>query len=321
MRVASVGQPVNEDLAEVEAALQEIKNVDSPRLRGMLEHVLAARGKRLRPTIVLLAGHFGDYRPERLVPLAAGIELAHTATLLHDDLIDGSQTRRGRATANARYDNAAAVVLGDYLFVRAGELVANARSIKVARLFARAGMAVAIGELSQDMSTYECSGDVEDYFQRIARKTASVFAASAEAGALVAKGRPKWSATLRSYGENLGMAFQIVDDILDFNGDEAEMGKPVGSDLMQGVLTLPSLLLMKRNPKDNPVKKLFNGRRREEHLAEAALMIQNSDILEESYEVARGYRDRAVAALDRLPDIPARVTLIELADHVLERRS
>jgi len=138
---------------------------------------------------------------------------------------------------------------------------------------------------------------------------------------MVAGAAKEWVAALRAYGENVGMAFQIVDDILDFEGDEAELGKPTGSDLMQGTLTLPALLLMERHPEDNPVKKLFRNKRRQEHLAEAIFMIQNSNILEESYGVARDFRDRAVAALEPLPDTADRAALIDIASYVLGRRS
>jgi heptaprenyl diphosphate synthase/octaprenyl-diphosphate synthase len=138
---------------------------------------------------------------------------------------------------------------------------------------------------------------------------------------VVAGAPQEWIAALRAYGENVGMAFQIVDDILDFAGDEAELGKPTGSDLMEGTLTLPALLLMERNPDDNPVKKLFRDKRRQENLAEAIFTIQNSDILDESYTVARDFRDRAVAALEALPDTPDRAALSDIADYVLGRRS
>ncbi len=138
---------------------------------------------------------------------------------------------------------------------------------------------------------------------------------------MVAGAPPEWIASLRDYGENVGMAFQIVDDILDFQGDESELGKPTGSDLMEGTLTLPSLLLMERNPEDNPVKRLFANQNRQEHLAEAIFLIQNSDILDESYRVAEDFRQRAVAALEPLPDSPDRAALNDIADHVVRRRS
>ena len=321
MRVASIHQPVQEELAQVEATLQAVKRVELPWLEEMLDHILTGEGKRLRPTIALLAGRFGEYRPDLLVPLAASIELLHTATLVHDDVIDASDTRRGRATANARYRNAAAVMLGDFMFAHAADLICRTESIEVVKLFSKTLMAMASGELSQDMTAYQYGQDTMDYFHRIAGKTASLFATSAEGGAMVAGAAKEWVAALRAYGENVGMAFQIVDDILDFEGDEAELGKPTGSDLMQGTLTLPALLLMERHPEDNPVKKLFRNKRRQEHLAEAIFMIQNSNILEESYGVARDFRERAVAALEPLPDTADRAALIDIASYVLGRRS
>jgi heptaprenyl diphosphate synthase/octaprenyl-diphosphate synthase len=321
MQVASIHEPVQAELDKVEAALNDVAKSDIPILRDMLTHVLSAGGKRLRPTIALLAGRFGNYQPELLVPLAASIELLHTATLVHDDVIDDSDTRRGRETTNARHHNAAAVMLGDYMFAHAADLICRTESIEVVKLFSRTLMAMASGELNQDMSAYEYSQGTMDYFNRIAGKTASLFATSAEGGALVAGAPRPWTGALRDYGENVGMAFQIVDDILDFEGTEAELGKPAGSDLMQGTLTLPSLMLMERHPNDNPVEKLFRHRNREEHLAEAISMVLNSDVLDDSYAVARDFRDRAVAALDQLPDSTDRAALVEIADYVLSRRS
>lgn len=321
MRVASIYEPVQAELAQVEASLQAVASSDVPLLREMLTHVLSAGGKRLRPTIALLAGRFGEYRPELLVPLAASIELLHTATLVHDDVIDDSDTRRGQPTTNARHHNAAAVMLGDYMFAHAADLICRTESIEVVKLFSRTLMAMASGELSQDMSAYQYGQNTMDYFHRIAGKTASLFATSAEGGAMVAGAPREWAAALREYGENVGMAFQIVDDILDFEGNEAELGKPAGSDLMQGTLTLPALLLMERHPADNPVEKLFRNKHSREHLAEALAMIVNSDLLDESYTVARDFRDRALAALGPLAATPEHAALIEIADYVLSRRS
>jgi geranylgeranyl pyrophosphate synthase len=288
----------------------------------MLEAVLGGGGKRVRPAIALLAGRFGDYRPELQVPLAASIELLHTATLVHDDVIDASPSRRGRPTANELFNNSAAVMLGDYMFAHAADLIARTDNTAVVRLFARTIMAIAGGELHQDMSAYEYSADTMKYFGRIEGKTASLFATSAEGGAMVARCTEAERQSLKAYGLNVGMAFQVVDDILDFAGDEAEMGKPIGSDLMQGTLTLPSLLLMERYPKDNPIKKAFRYRKpKTEHVAQAVQMVLNSDILEEVYGVARDFRGRALEALATLPAGAARSSLEDIAEYVLERRA
>ena len=321
MRVASIYEPVQAELAQVEATLESVARSDIPLVQTMLQHVLSAGGKRLRPTIALLAGRFGDYRPELLVPLAASIELLHTATLVHDDVIDEADRRRGRPTTNSRQHNAAAVMLGDYMFAHAAELICRTESLDVVKLFSRTLMAMASGELAQDLSAYQYSPDTLHYFGRISGKTASLFATSAEGGALAARAPDAWARALRDYGENVGMAFQIVDDVLDFEGDEAELGKPAGSDLLQGTLTLPALLYMERHPKNNPIQKLFENDHGGEHLAEALEAVAASGVLDESYAVARDFRDRAVAALDPLPDNADRAALIEVAGYVLSRRS
>ncbi|MEX2245136.1 MAG: polyprenyl synthetase family protein [Dehalococcoidia bacterium] len=324
VRVASsIYGPVQDDLRLVEETIDAIKHVENfPALTRMLDHVLSAGGKRLRPAIALLAGKFGDYRPELHVPLAASIELLHTATLVHDDVIDASPSRRGRATANALFNNSASVMLGDYMFAHAAELISRTDDTRVVRLFARTIMAIAGGELHQDMSAYEYGQDVMTYFGRIEGKTASLFATCAEGGAMVARCTPGEQDALRSYGLNVGMAFQVVDDILDFAGDEEEMGKPIGSDLMQGTLTLPALLLMERHPKDNPVKRAFRGRKpRTDAVAEAVYMVLNSDILNEAYAVARDFRDRALASLGPFAPSDARAALEDIAGYVLDRRS
>ncbi len=323
MKVASIYGPVTDDLRLVEDALDAIKHVENfPALSKMLGHVLAGGGKRIRPAIALLAGKFGDYNADLHVPLAASIELLHTATLVHDDVIDASPSRRGRPTANELFNNSASVMLGDYMFAHSAELISRTENTKVVRLFAHTIMAIAGGELHQDMSAYEYGQDTMSYFGRIEGKTASLFATSAEGGAMVARCNVADREALRVYGLNVGMAFQVVDDILDFAGDEQEMGKPIGSDLLQGTLTLPSLILMERYPKDNPIKKAFRSRKpKTEHVAQAVYMVLNSDILNEAYGVARDFRDRALASLRTLPESEARSALEDIAEYVLDRRA
>jgi geranylgeranyl pyrophosphate synthase len=312
--------PVQADMALVEETLRSAQQVEFPPLARMLEHVLGAGGKRIRPGIALLAGRFRRYDLGMLVPLAASIELLHSATLVHDDVIDGATTRRGRATANSLIDNAASVMVGDFMFAQAAELIARTGSVEVIRLFARTLMAMASGELRQDMNAYDYGQSTMEYFARISGKTASLFATAAQGGAMIAGLERDDVEALRAYGDNLGMAFQVVDDILDFTGDEAEMGKPVGSDLMQGTLTLPALLLMERYPRNNPVRRYFASRRRRDELQRAIDMVRKSDILDESYRVALNFREQAIGALAALPDGETKDALIELADWVTARR-
>ncbi len=312
--------PVQEDLALVEQTFESLKQVDYGPLGDMLEIALAGGGKLLRPALALLSGRFGDYNVERLVPMAASVELLHTATLVHDDVIDNASTRRGRPTVNSSFHNATTVMLGDYLFAHAADQVVRTDSLRVVQLFSDTLMIMAKGEIRQDIAAYDSRQTIRDYLHRIGGKTASLFATACQGGAIVSNQPEDWIEALREYGYNFGMAFQIVDDILDFTGDEEQMGKPVGSDLVQGTLTLPSLLLMERRPNSNPVQKYFTRPTRE-RLAHAVEMIRDSDIAEESFSMARDFCRRATDALVVFPDGGDRQTLIELTDYILERRS
>ncbi len=320
MRVGLLYGSVQGDLAHVEQTFDTLKQVDYPPLAQMLELVLAGGGKLLRPALALLAGRFGKYDLDLLVPLAASIELLHNATLVHDDVIDNAAIRRGRPTANSVFSNATTVMLGDYMFAHAAELVSRTGSIRVIRLFSHTLMVMATGEIRQDLTAYDSRQSIRDYLQRIGGKTASLFATACEGGAVVADEPEPWIDALRDYGYSFGMAFQIVDDILDFTGDEAQMGKPVGSDLMQGTLTLPALLLMERQPRDNPVERYF-ARPSKERLAQAVEAIRGSDIPAESYAMARDFCRQAREATAVLPDNPDRQTLIDLTETILDRRS
>ncbi len=313
---------VGEDLILVEDLLEVVKRVDLAPLRLMLDHALEPRGKRLRPALVLLAGTFGDYNLNRLVPLGTAIELLHTASLVHDDVVDGASSRRGRPTANAVFDNALTVLLGDYMFANAAELVTRTGSLPVTRLFALALMKMTSGELDQDAAAFDVGRDVEQYLWRIGGKTAALFGHATQGGALVAGCSDRQVEGLRIYGYNLGMAFQIVDDILDFTGSEAEMGKPAGGDLIEGTITLPALFYLENAPADNPVKRFLSADgAREAHLPEALSAIVASEAIARSQAMAQTFVDRALEGLASLEASEARDTLHALSDYVLTRRS
>jgi geranylgeranyl pyrophosphate synthase len=311
---------VQEDLRLVEETFDEIKKVDYGPLGEMLAMVLGGGGKLMRPGLALLSGRFGSYDLSRLVPMAASVELLHTATLVHDDVIDSADTRRGRPTVNSAFQNSTTVMLGDYLFAHAADQVVKTDSLRVVQLFSQTLMIMAKGEIRQDLAAYDSRQTIRDYLGRIGGKTASLFATACEGGAVVSEQPEEWVTALRDYGYNFGMAFQVVDDILDFTGDEEEMGKPVGSDLMQGTLTLPSFLLMDRHPDGNPIEKYF-ARPTRERLANAVEMVRTSGILDESQEMAEDFSRRAIEALAPLPDNADKSTLADLAAYILERRS
>ncbi|MGB4862067.1 MAG: polyprenyl synthetase family protein [Tepidiformaceae bacterium] len=314
--------PVHEDMILVEDLLESTKQVDLGPLKRMLDHALEARGKRLRPALVLLAGNLGDYDLNKLVPLGAAIELLHTASLVHDDVVDGASSRRGRPTTNAVFDNAITVLLGDYMFANAAEMVTRTGSLQVTRLFALALMKMTSGELDQDAAAFDVGKDVQQYLWRIGGKTAALIANATEGGAVLGKSDERTVEAMRTYGYSLGMAFQIVDDILDFTGDEELMGKPVGSDLLEGTVTLPGLLFIDRYPRDNPIKRFFTARReRHLRLQEAIDAILASDVIGASMDIARDYVRRATEAIEFLPESETKDCLIDLGEYVLNRRS
>jgi geranylgeranyl pyrophosphate synthase len=286
----------------------------------MLDLVLAGGGKLLRPALALISGRLGNYNLDLLVPLAASVELLHTASLVHDDVIDTADTRRGRPTANSVFPNSTSVMLGDYLFAHAAHQISLTDNVRVIRLFSSTLMTMTKGEIRQDFTAYDSRQTIRDYLQRIGGKTASLFATACEGAGIVTNQAEPSVKALSDYGYNLGMAFQVVDDILDFTGDEERMGKPVGSDLMQGTLTLPSLLLMERHPDSNPIQEYF-AQPTDQGLARAVEMVRASDILDESYRMAQNFCRDAHAALDTLPDGPDRQALADLSDYVMDRSS
>ena len=211
---------IEKDLPLVKNSLKELSDdVGFEFLEKMIEQSLSGSGKMMRPALALLAGKLGNYDLEKLIPLAASVELLHTASLVHDDVIDRADARRGNETSNILFGNAAAVMLGDYMFAYAAEFITRTDNIDVVKKFAATLMMMVQGELKQDVTVFEYSEDVQRYLDRITGKTASLFATAAEGGALVCDVPESDASTLYQYGLNLGIAFQIVDDVLDFSGD------------------------------------------------------------------------------------------------------
>ncbi|MBI2911665.1 MAG: polyprenyl synthetase family protein [Chloroflexi bacterium] len=321
MTASTFLDPVSDAMPQVEALLRGIDKVGIPWMESVLQHILRSSGKRVRPALVLLAGQVATYDLDLLVPMAAAVELLHTATLVHDDTVDKSALRRGIATINSLWNGETAVLVGDYLFANSADLVSTTGNVRVMRLFAQTLMHMAAGELSQVFSAYRWQQTREEYYQRIGRKTAVLFAMATESGAVLGSANEPQVQALKSYGQNLGLAFQLVDDILDFTGSAEELGKPAGSDLMQGTLTLPALLLLERYPQDNPVRSALETHGSPELVQQAIEMARNSSVIDEAYAEARAFSLRARAELHGLPDCPARQAMAELAESMLERRA
>lgn len=324
MNTLSLYGQIQDELEAVEEKLGAIgmkSSVAEPSLlMELLGHILEAPGKRTRPAITILASKFHPYDHDLPVIMAAAVELLHIATLIHDDMVDNSPTRRGKATVSSKWGENVAVLLGDYVFATSATIVCDTKNVRVIRRFSETIMELSSGELSEISASFNWNIPRESYWQRIYDKTASLFSTAAESGAVLSGAPENLVQSLKSYGYNLGMAFQIVDDILDFQGTEDEVGKPVGNDLLQGTITLPSILLMERYPNDNPIKKLFESVEKDDNLKRVIEMIQNSDIIPQSYSVAADLSHKATQALETLPDSSYKRSLADLAAYVMERR-
>lgn len=291
-----------------------------PDLRAALEHLLAAGGKRIRPTIVLLVGNVLGSDAEALVTLGAAVELLHTATLVHDDLIDGALLRRGAETINARWSSAATVLTGDFLFARAAKLAAEIDHLPLMRLFAETLAIIVNGELTQ---LFSARGVInrDNYYQRIYAKTASLFEMSTQSAAMVGTENKALIESMRKFGYELGMAFQIVDDLLDFTGEQAKVGKPLGSDLLQGLVTLPAIYYAESNPDHPDVRSLAAGgwgdHERMERLVQS---IRTSDAIQKAMREAEERVEKAIAYLAPFEVSEQRDALENLARYVVDRR-
>ena len=320
-RTALIYQPIKDDLIQVEERLGTPANIATPHLPELLDYVLRTGGKRVRPAITLLAADIYAHTNDLAIIMASAVELLHIATLIHDDTVDNSPLRRGKATVSDLWGKDVAVLLGDYVFATSATFVCDTNNVRVIRRFSETIMELSSGELLEYFNTNNWRQTKEDYNDRIYRKTASLFRTSAETGAILGGASEEAIGALERYGYNIGMAFQIIDDILDVQGDTEEIGKPVGNDLLQGVLTLPGILLIEKYPKENPIEELFRQEGREDGncLRRALDMIQNSGIIEGSFAVARDYCAGARDAIGSLPDGPARRSLLDISEYVMER--
>ena len=321
MELSNIYKSIEKDLTRVKNRLRSVSKIDFAWLSEQLDYVVKRGGKGIRPALTLLSGQFYSYNLKYLLPMATAVELMHTATLVHDDTIDKSIVRRGKPTIYKIWGEETAILLGDYLFAKAGECVSDTQNPRVIKLFSQTIATISSGELVQLLGAFKLEQTREQYFQRISGKTASLFSLSTEAGAILSEAPEKSVKTLKEFGYNLGIAFQVVDDILDFTGSEEMLGKPTGSDLTQGTVTLPAMLLMEHYPEDNPIKRVFEGEDKQKNVARAIEMIRNSSIPQECYQVASEYRDKACHSLSSLPENSTRQSLIKLADYVVSRKN
>ena len=308
------------DMLAVDAAIRRRLQSDVVLIRQIAEYIIAGGGKRLRPALVFLAAGATGYRGEHHVELAAVVEFIHTATLLHDDVVDESELRRGRKTANAEFGNAASVLVGDFLYSRAFQMMVAVRSMRVMEVVADATNAIAEGEVLQLLNARNLAITEEAYLDVIRRKTAKLFEAAAQLGAILGDSNAEIERGLARYGMHLGTAFQLVDDVLDYSGDAAHTGKNLGDDLRQGKPTLPLIHVLQRGSADQAalVRSAIEGGGRE-NFGAVLEAIRATGALEYVRNMAKDEVRLAREAISALSNSSYRDSLLELSAFAVER--
>jgi octaprenyl-diphosphate synthase len=319
--LASLTALVANDLDAVNNLILERLSTDTPLIADVARHLLLAGGKRLRPMLTLLAARLCDYSGPHHIPLAATVEFIHAATLLHDDVVDGSELRRGKKAAHALWGNSASVLVGDYLFTQSFQLMLVAESLEVLRVLSNAAAVIAKGEVMQLDASHHLEITRDDYLRVIHAKTASLFAAAAEVGGIVAKAASKEVLALMRYGEALGMAFQLIDDVLDYTGGGQGFGKELGHDFAEGKMTLPLILAIQADPshKEFWQRTIESQQQAEGDFAQAVQRITAVDGFTATRLLAERYINQAREALADLPANHYRDALADLCDFCLQR--
>jgi geranylgeranyl pyrophosphate synthase len=319
LTTATFYTPVQNRIRQVETRMRDVTNGHHPDLGAALEHLLASGGKRVRPAVTLLTGAMLGADDEKIISLAASIELLHTATLVHDDLIDGALLRRGIPTVNAQWSPGATVLTGDFIFACAATLAAQTDSVELIHLFAETLATIVNGEITQMFSRQD-DVDYDEYLKRIYAKTGSLFVLATTAPAILSPIRESVIDAARRFGYGIGMAFQITDDVLDFTGNQSSVGKPVANDLRQGLITLPTIYYRETNPVDPNLDLILCGKNIDnEILYQLVDAIQSSGAIERSMDKAKQFVDQALDALNELPLTAEREALEDLSNYIIDR--
>lgn len=308
----------------VNQVILERMQSEIPLIPALAGHLIAGGGKRMRPMLTLAGAALCDYHGTRHHKLAAAVEFIHTATLLHDDVVDGSEIRRGKAAANLIFGNPATVLVGDFLFTRSFELMVEDGSLKVLKILSNASSVISEGEVDQLTAARQVETTEERYLNIIGSKTAALFAAATRIAAVVAEKSEAEERALEDYGRNLGIAFQLVDDAMDYDSDSAEMGKGRGDDFREGKMTLPVILAYARGTEEERAfwKAAIQGHRTSDaDLAHAIELIARYDAVNETRERARHFAARAINAIAIFPPSDARAAMSEAAEFAVARRT
>ena len=307
----------------VNQVILERMQSEIPLIPALAGHLIAGGGKRMRPMLTLAGAALCDYHGTRHHKLAAAVEFIHTATLLHDDVVDGSEMRRGKAAANLIFGNPATVLVGDFLFTRSFELMVEDGSLKVLKILSNASSVISEGEVDQLTAARQVETTEERYLNIIGSKTAALFAAATRIAAVVAEKSEAEERALEDYGRNLGIAFQLVDDAMDYDSDSAEMGKGRGDDFREGKMTLPVILAYSRGSEEERSfwRDAISGRRNgPDDLAHAIRLIDRHEAVAATRERARHYAQRAIDAIAGFPASEAKAAMIEAAEFAVARR-
>lgn len=322
MKLLDLYAKMKSDLNHIERALERSVTDDHVLLSEASTHLLKAGGKRIRPVFVLLAGKFGDYNLDVLKQVAVPLELIHMASLVHDDVIDDAETRRGQLTVKSKWDNRIAMYTGDYIHGKALSIATGLPNPQIHQIISNALVQMCIGEMEQIRDFFNTEQSLRNYLLRIRRKTALLIAISCQLGAVAANADRKAASGLYRFGYNVGMAFQIRDDLLDLYGTEKQIGKPPGSDMRQGNITLPVILALQDNKVKDQLLKELKSIRESEGFADtkrAIGLIRGSAGGDLADELANRYIRKALRALEGLPDIAAKKNLADIAHFVGKR--
>ena len=311
---------IKTELAQVESILRSLPDLQPDALRQAVAIVVSSGGKRIRPVIALLtAGMLEQHVSLRAIHLGGAVEMLHTATLVHDDLIDGALMRRGAATLNAAWTPAATVLTGDYLFSFAAGLAAKTDSVRVMSIFSDTLGVIVGGELRQQFTSWDQRSTREDYYQRIYAKTASMFVLATSAIGVICGATEPQITELQHFGRELGNAFQVIDDILDFTGEQASVGKPVGGDLRRGLITLPTICYLESHPADAWMDCALKGECDSATYDAIIAEIRDSPAIRTAHDEARSRVAQAKRALAHFPDNPYKSALLAIADYTVDR--
>ncbi|MBL4954135.1 heptaprenyl diphosphate synthase component II [Neobacillus sp. YIM B02564] len=310
---------LNSDINIIEKELGETIQARSLLLKQASMHTLQAGGKRIRPVFVLLAGKYGDYDINVMKNVAVALELIHMASLVHDDVIDDADLRRGQPTVKAKWDSQTAMYTGDFVFALALKLMTNIKNPEAHKILANTMVEVTVGEIQQIKDKYRFNQNLRDYLRRIKRKTALLIAASCQLGAIAANVEESVHKKLYLFGYFVGMSYQIIDDILDFTGTEKELGKPAGGDLLQGNITAPALFAMENKEIKKAIETVHENMTAAE-IAKIITLIKQSGAIAKSVALSDQYLDKALRILDELPDNKAKKALRDIAKFIGRRK-